>query len=145
LLLNPHPQIQEAARGPFNDGHRAAAVFAALTAIEMRVREMLGGTDRLGVALMGDAFDGDPPLLALKGLLDGNDLDEQRGFAFIFKGAMQGVRNPKAHGRWEELEERRALDYLGLASLLMRRLDDANEIRLATNPDTEAASGGVGP
>ena len=135
LLSNFHPQIQEAARGPFNDGHRAAAVLAALIAIELRVRDLLDGTDRLGVALMGDAFDTDRPALAINGLADGDDRDEQRGFAFIFKGAMLGVRNPKAHGRWEELEERRALDYLGLASLLMRRLDDAEEIR-------RAASGG---
>jgi hypothetical protein len=38
---------------------------------------------------------------------------------------MQGVRDPKAHAPFEETEERRVLDYLGLASLLMRRLDDA--------------------
>lgn len=142
LLLNLHPQIQEAARGPFNDGHRAAAVLAALIAIEVRVRDLLGGTDRLGVALMGDAFDTDQPALAINGLADADDRDEQRGFAFIFKGAMLGVRNPKAHGRWEALEERRALDYLGLASLLMRRLDDAEEIRRAAG--SAAAGGGEG-
>lgn len=136
LLSNLHPQIQEAARGPFNDGHRAAAVLAALIAIEVRVRDLLGGTDRLGVAVMGDAFDTDQPALAINALADGDDRDEQRGFAFIFKGAMLGVRNPKAHSPWEDLEERRALDYLALASLLMRRLDDAEEIRRV------AASGG---
>ena len=43
---------------------------------------------------------------------------------------MRGVRDPKAHAPFEELEERRALDYLGFASLLMRRLDDVEE-RLA--------------
>lgn len=41
---------------------------------------------------------------------------------------MLGIRNPKAHAPFEELDERRALDYLGLASLLMRRLNDV-EIR----------------
>ena len=50
-------------------------------------------------------------------------------FAFIFKGAMLGVRDPKAHAPFEELEERRTLDYLGFASLLMRRLDDVEERR----------------
>jgi uncharacterized protein (TIGR02391 family) len=141
LLSNLHPQIQEAARGPFNDGHRAAAVLAALIAIEVRVRDLLGGTDRLGVALMGDAFDTDQPGLAINGLADADDRDEQRGFAFIFKGAMLGVRNPKAHGRWGELEERRALDYLGLASLLMRRLDDVEAIRDAVASDAATAGG----
>jgi hypothetical protein len=47
------------------------------------------------------------------------------------------VRNPKAHGRFEELEERRALDYLGLASLLMRRLDDATMNEPPTNDGNE--------
>jgi len=40
----------------------------------------------------------DPPELALS---------ELEGFAFIFKGAMLGVRGPKAHAPFEELEERR--------------------------------------
>jgi uncharacterized protein (TIGR02391 family) len=70
---------------------------------------------------MGDVFDGDAPRLALNDRSDRPDIDERRGFALIFKGAMQGVRNPKAHAPFEELQERRALDYLALASLLMRR------------------------
>jgi uncharacterized protein (TIGR02391 family) len=143
LLSNLHPLVQDAARGPFNDGHRAAAVLAAMTAIELRVRELLGSTDRLGVAVMGDAFDGNPPALPLNELADGNDVDEQRGFAFLFKGAMQGVRNPKAHGRWKELDERRALDYLGLASLLMRRLDDAEELHNASRAADAATADGA--
>jgi uncharacterized protein (TIGR02391 family) len=126
LLSNLHPRIQEAARPSFSVGRRAEAVFEAFKTIELRVRELLA-SDRSGMSLMGDAFEGEQPPLTLN---DGNnptDIDEQRGFAFIFKGAMQGIRNPKAHAPFEELEERRALDYLGLASLLMRRLDDAEE------------------
>jgi uncharacterized protein (TIGR02391 family) len=83
---------------------------------------------------MGRAFDGDPPRLALNDRSDRSDVDEQRGFAMLFKGAMQGVRNPKAHAPFEELEERRALDYLGFASLLMRRLDDAEERLAQSHP-----------
>jgi uncharacterized protein (TIGR02391 family) len=78
---------------------------------------------------MGDAFDKDPPELALNDRATQPEIDEQKGFAFIFKGAMLGVRDPKAHAPFEDLEERRALDYLALASLLMRRLDDAEERR----------------
>jgi len=131
LLSNFHPAIQEAARPSFSVGRRAEAVFEAFKTIELRVGDLIG-SDRTGMSLMGDAFGGDPPRLALNDCATRPDRDEQDGFAFIFKGAMQGVRNPKAHGRFEELEERRALDYLGLASLLMRRLDDA-EGRLQTN------------
>lgn len=129
LLSNFHPSVQEVARAAFVDGHRAAAVFEAFKAVEVRVKNMVGGTNRSGVKLMGDAFDGQPPKLALNDLSDQNDKNEQDGFAFIFKGAMLGIRNPKAHARFEKLDERRALDYLGLASLLMHRLDDASRFQ----------------
>lgn len=124
LLVNLHAAVQEAARPSFAVGNRAAAVFEAFKAIELRTRELLEST-QIGMSLMGEAFDSDSPKLALNDRSDQEDVDEQRGFALIFKGAMQGIRNPKAHAPFEELDERRALDYLGLASLLMRRLDDA--------------------
>ena len=126
LLSNLHPAVQEAARPSFTVGRRAEAVFEAFKSIELRVGELLG-SEQTGMSLMGDAFGGEDPRLKLSDFVGRVDRDEQAGFAFIFKGAMQGVRNPKAHGRFEELEERRALDYLGLASLLMRSLDDAEE------------------
>lgn len=123
LLANLHPQVADAARPFFGVGNRAAAVFEAFKAIELRVRGLLGSAQS-GMSLMSSAFDGDPPALCLNEGADPSDIDERRGFAMIFKGSMQGIRNPKAHAPFEELDERRALDYLGLASLLMRRLDD---------------------
>jgi len=126
LLSNLHPRIQEAARPSFSVGRRAEAAFEAFKTIELQVRVLIS-SERSGMSLMGDAFEGVQPRLMLNDGSDPTDVDEQRGFAFIFKGAMQGIRNPKAHAPFEELEERRALDYLGLASLLMRRLDDAEE------------------
>jgi uncharacterized protein (TIGR02391 family) len=124
LLSNFHPAIQEAARRAFSAGLRAEAVFEAFKAVELRVGELIG-SDQTGMSLIGDALGGAVPRLQLNDLATRIDRDEQEGFTLIFKGGVQGVRNPKAHGRFEELEERRALDYLGLASLLMRRLDDA--------------------
>jgi uncharacterized protein (TIGR02391 family) len=126
LLSNLHPMIQEASRPSFEVGNRAAAVFEAFKAVELRVRELIG-SERSGVRLMAEAFDSDMPRLALNARADPSDIDEQRGFALIFKGSSQGIRNPKAHALFEGLDERRAMDYLGLASLLMRRLDDAQE------------------
>lgn len=38
---------------------------------------------------------------------------------------MQGIRNPKAHDPFGPLQSDRAFEYLAVASLLMRRLDDA--------------------
>lgn len=63
--------------------------------------------------------------LRLNDLNSLTDRDEQEGFRFIFMGAMQRIRNPKAHDEVVQEDEDRAYDYLALASLLMRRLDDA--------------------
>ena len=56
---------------------------------------------------------------------------------------MQGVRNPKAHDLFDQLAEERALDYLAFASLLMRRLDDAEE-RLKQGAITATSSTSAG-
>jgi hypothetical protein len=45
----------------------------------------------------------------------------------IFMDAMQGIRNPKTHDEFEQRDPDRTLDYLGLASLMMHRLDAAEE------------------
>ena len=77
---------------------------------------------------MAKAFNEKNPILKLNGLGTAMERDEQEGFRFIFMGAMQGIRNPKAHDRIVQNDEDRALDYLALASLLMRRLDDAERV-----------------
>jgi len=123
LLANLHPAIRDAARPYVSSGHRAAAILEAYKEIEGRVQQLLGST-KSGHALMSEAFGGVRPRLRLNQGRFPADADEQQGFKLIFMGAMTGIRNPKAHARFEELDERRALDYLGLASLLMRRLDD---------------------
>jgi Protein of unknown function (Hypoth_ymh) len=40
-------------------------------------------------------------------------------------GAARGIRNPEAHEAVSQLDAQRALEYLGFASLLLRRLYDA--------------------
>ena len=91
---------------------------------------------------MAKAFDQDKPLLALNDGLSTSDRDEQEGFKLLFMGAMQGVRNPKAHDLFDQLAEEPALDYLAFASLLMRRLDDAEE-RLPGPPEATPAANSV--
>jgi hypothetical protein len=44
----------------------------------------------------------------------------------LFMGAVQAIRNPGAHEQFEEMSDNEALERLALASLLMRRLDDAS-------------------
>jgi uncharacterized protein (TIGR02391 family) len=120
-----HPDIQAASAPLLRDGHPAAAVFEAFKAVEVRVKRLSKLRSRSGKDLMARAFRLPEPLLPINRGETDSDINEQEGFQLIFMGAMQGIRNPKAHEMNAPLEEDRAFEYLALASLLMRRLDDA--------------------
>jgi hypothetical protein len=49
----------------------------------------------------------------------------QQGYMMIAAGAMQGIRNPKAHGN-VTIDSRRCVHFLYLASLLMEKLDETS-------------------
>jgi uncharacterized protein (TIGR02391 family) len=120
-----HPLVQEAAADLLRDGHPGAAILEAYKAIELRVKELAEDGDRSGRDLMAHAFRLTSPAVALNRGESRSDRDEQEGFQHIFMGAMQGIRNPKAHDPFVPVDADRAFEYLALASLLMRRLDDA--------------------
>jgi uncharacterized protein (TIGR02391 family) len=141
-LAQLHPRVRAAADPLYRDGHRSAAVFEAYKTVERRVRELTGRSESAR-ALMAKTFDQDAPLLPLNDGVSVSDRDEQEGFKLLFMGAMQGVRNPKAHDLFDQLAEERALDYLAFASLLMRRLDDAEE-RLKQGATTATSSTAAG-
>jgi uncharacterized protein (TIGR02391 family) len=128
VLGQLHPDILRAAGSLFNDRYFALAIFEAFKAIEGRVRERTG-IDRTGVDLMAHVFKEQDPLIDLAVEPGRSGDDERKGFRFIFMGVMAGVRNPKAHGHVEQSDPQRTMEYLALASLLMRRLDDATEAR----------------
>lgn len=122
-LQGLHPEIVAAAAALFAGGHYRNAILDAAIAVESRVR-LLSGLADSGSRLMGAAFhlDNGPLLVHSDGQLASDD--ERRGFMHIFMGVMMGIRNPKAHGLDATGDRQRALEYLALASLLMRRLDE---------------------
>jgi uncharacterized protein (TIGR02391 family) len=52
-----------------------------------------------------------------------SEKDEQEGFMYLFMGAMQGIRNPKAHKEIVQNDPFITLEYLGFASFLLKRID----------------------
>lgn len=65
---------------------------------------------------MGEAFKASQPLIDVA-VHDGKSGDDERdGFQAIFRGAMIGIRNPRAHELFEAGDPQQALEYLGLAS-----------------------------
>jgi uncharacterized protein (TIGR02391 family) len=122
---NIHPDFPTKVRTLFDDGHWEQAVFEAFKYIETEVKRISGVRGKTGNALMMEVFNEGSPLIALNSLSSDSESDEQKGFKFIFAGAVTGIRNPRGHEVDIGDTPDEALDYLALASLLLRRLDAA--------------------
>lgn len=123
-IENLHEDIIGSSSELFADGHYEAAVSEAFKSIEVRVRELTESTQS-GVKLMGEVFGGSTPRVSVSTASGQSGKDEQEGFAALFRGAMLGVRNPRAHDLFRPRDPQQALEYLGFASLLHRQLDGA--------------------
>ena len=134
-LLDIHPIIKDASEKLFKDGHYPQAIFEAYKALINYVKEKSGETILDGKKLMGKVFSfkreketleiTKKPVLQLNELRSREDLDEQEGFMHLFMGSVLGIRNPKAHGIIKQKDPFKTLEYLSLASLLAKRIDEA--------------------
>lgn len=123
---NIHPEIYNASKALFDDGHYKQASLEAYILIDNVVKALSNNTET-GRKLMMDAFNGNNPKIKLNTLSNESEENEQEGYKFIFAGSAVGIRNPRAHetGWPETLDE--CLDHLALASLLMRKLDQSSK------------------
>ena len=124
-----HPRLVEASRGLFKDGYYSDAIFRAFTAVNNFVKEK-SGLSLDGKALMSAAFNEEKPVIKINDLLTKPDRDEQEGFKFLFMGGQVGIRNPKAHDNVVQTDPYRTLEYLGFASLLMKRIEEGKIVKL---------------
>jgi uncharacterized protein (TIGR02391 family) len=119
LELSLHPLIERAARRQFLLGEYEQAVFVAMKAVEVRVRDLSKlGDDVVGVDLMSRAFRPEGPLTdpnAVKG--------EQVGTMNLFQGTYAVLRNPAGHREVDYDDVTEAAEAVATASLLMRLLD----------------------
>jgi uncharacterized protein (TIGR02391 family) len=122
---NIHPDLPRKVKSLFDDGHLEQATFEAFKFIESEVRRASGLRGKTGFGLMMEAFNETNAKVVLNSLVTDSDVDEQRGYRSIFAGASAGIRNPRGHevDLGETPDE--TLDYLALASLLLRKLDAA--------------------
>lgn len=127
-----HPLVVKASKSRFESGHYSDAIFAAFKAVNNYVKKKTQlSVD--GKGLMTTAFSKNNPIIQLNNGLTESEKDEQEGFMHIYEGAMQGIRNPKAHDEVVELDPHKTLEYLGFASLLMRRADEGKLVRTRKN------------
>lgn len=124
-----HPKIIEIAKSRFESGHFADSVEAAFKEVNNIVKALVKketGQEFDGADLMNRAFSLQTPIIRLDDLNTQTGKDVQKGYMQIFSGAMIGIRNPKAHDNIT-IDERRAIHFLFLASLLMYKIDERSQ------------------
>jgi uncharacterized protein (TIGR02391 family) len=122
-----HPAVVAEAKTRFDAGHYADSAEAALKIVNARVKQAWRGSgsdERDGKSLTLAAFSVSHPVIRFGDLSTESGRNIQEGYMHLFAGAMQGIRNPKAHDNLTIAPER-ALHFLVLASLLMFKLDEA--------------------
>jgi len=119
-----HPVVVESSYAQFQDGHLRDAVLNSIIGVFDYLRERselaLDGSD-----LANEAFSTHHPRLILSELDTESGENDQVGFMKIYRGAYQGIRNPKAHSLTTDLTKTAAAQYLVFASLLARRIEEA--------------------
>jgi len=122
-----HPRIIKCSYKHFRDGRYRDAVLNALISVFDLIRERTG-LDKDGIDLIGEVFSIQHPLLAFSNLDTESGKNEQKGFLQILQGSYQGVRNPKAHTLNIKTDQLSTAQYLVLASLLCRKIDECTKV-----------------
>ncbi len=132
-----HPQVVETCRKLFRQGNYALAVEEGVKLFNNSVKERLGrpqksnGREYDGDNLMDYAFSNSSgmPKLTINDHRTESKRNEQTGYHHLAKGAMIGLRNPRAHGHQVQDEPDLALEMISLISYLMKKLDTAVRTR----------------
>lgn len=123
-----HPEIIKHALTKYHDGHLRNAVLDSMTAVFDFIRSRTNLDDD-GDRLIGRVFSLEDPMLVLSEIDTESGRNDQKGFIQIFKGAYQGIRNPKAHRLENDLSPLKAAQYMIFASMLIRRIEDAKLVK----------------
>lgn len=114
-----HPLLQHKVRRQFLLGEHETAIFVAMRAVEVRVRQLAGfGDDVTGTDLMKRAFKANGPLADPKA-----PVGEVDGTMALFWGTYSVLRNPSGHREVSFDDVSEAAEAVMTASLLMRILD----------------------
>lgn len=108
-------------RALFDNAHYAQATFEAFKFLDKEIQRHSGSSES-GFKLMMSAFGGEQPSIKLTPLGSISELDEQKGYQFLFAGGTLAIRNPRGHEYAIEDDPEICLDHLVLISMLLRRL-----------------------
>jgi len=126
-----HPRIKEVASRQFENNDFKGAIQNALVEVIDQVKIQSGrpknknGRELDGDDLMNQVFgcENQQPKIRFNSLKTSLEKAEQRGLMYLFKGIV-GIRDKKAHLNFLQLDPLKTIEYLSLASLLMRLLDE---------------------
>lgn len=121
-----HPDVLRFCRAELVADNYFHAVLEATKSIADKLR-VKSGLSEDGARLVDAALCGAAPRLAINDLITEGQRSEQSGFANLVKGVFGMFRNPTAHEArllWA-MSKLDAEDLLSIASLIHRRLDDA--------------------
>lgn len=121
---NIAPEIPAIVQQLFDNGHYAQATFEAYKFVDKEIQRH-ARSSKSGFQLVMDVLGGASPTVRLTPMLTVSQQDEQKGFQFLFAGAILAIRNPRGHEYAVNDDPDQCLDHLSLASLLIRRLADA--------------------
>ena len=113
-----HPRIKQTVWMAFMRGEYDGAVFQAMKAVEVAVRDA-SGSPELGVKLMRDAFRPDNGPLTDRTTEKG----EQEARAALFAGAIGSFKNPQSHRDVNLDDASEAMEVIMLANHLLRIVD----------------------
>jgi len=121
---NLHEKIPSKVRKLFDDAHYAQATFEAAKFLDKSVAKFANST-KSGASLMQEVFKEPAPAIQLTALSNTSEIDEQKGFQWIFTGSVWAIRNPRGHEFDVQDTVDKCLDHLAFISMLMRRLEEA--------------------
>jgi uncharacterized protein (TIGR02391 family) len=112
-MLNLEPRLDRrlwaAIDNAYQGSNYTGAILDAIHFLGELMREKTG-LDGDGVALVGQAFGGQNPLLKITKLQTESDVSIQKGVEAFLRGLYQGIRNPRSHEKYvDNLEDAEAL------------------------------------
>jgi len=121
---NIHPDLPGDVRRLFDNGHYPQASFEAFKFLDLEVQRVAASTD-YGKSLMMKAFNEVNPVLSINPGMTPSEKSEQEGYKLLFAGAILAIRNPRGHLTSVNDDIDTCLHHLNLASMLLRRLEEA--------------------
>lgn len=126
-IHNIHTSLPNIVLELFDNGHYSQSTFEAYKFLDKEISR-ISKVRESGFKLMMQVFSESNPKIKLTALSSDSEIDEQKGYQFIFAGSMMAIRNPRGHEYKIKDTMDDCLDHLSLVSLLIRRLEKSGLI-----------------